>query len=104
MLVNLLVAEYWCDGELVWKRIVHASIGNEGVNGTLNAVFGQEDHMRFITKGVPKLQRAEDISVCLPPGFAQCTLSVTRDGVSKGYLISKKVAAELIAAGLPYEG
>lgn len=59
---------------------------------------------QFITKGIPKLQKAEDISVCLPPGFTQCTLSVTRDGMSKGYTISKTVAAELIAAGFPYQG
>lgn len=59
---------------------------------------------QFITEGVPKLRKAENISVCLPPGFPQCTLSVTRDGVCRGYPISKTVAAELIAAGLPYEG
>lgn len=59
---------------------------------------------QFITKGVPKLKKAEDISVCLTPGFDRCRLSVVRDGDCKMYPISKKVAAELIAAGISYQG
>jgi hypothetical protein len=59
---------------------------------------------RFITKGVPKLKKAEDVSVCLTPGFDRCYLSVIRNGDCQTYPISKKVAAELIAAGFAYQG
>lgn len=58
----------------------------------------------FITKGVPKLKKAENVSVCLPPGFNKCQLSVIRDGHVETFPISKKVAAELIAAGFAYQG
>jgi hypothetical protein len=57
-----------------------------------------------ITKGVPKLDTAEAVSVCLMPGFYRCQLSVIRNGDTKTYKISKRVAAELIAAGFPYQG
>jgi hypothetical protein len=63
---------------------------------------GIEQH--FITDGVPELPRAEDVSVCLPPGFDQCHLSVVRDGNCEMYPISEGVAAELIAVGLGYQG
>ena len=59
---------------------------------------------KYITTGVPKLSKAESVSVCLPPGVSQCKLAVVRDGNCKCFCISKKVAAELIAAGFPYEG
>jgi len=60
--------------------------------------------MTEITKGVSKLRRAEDVSVCLPPCFARCLLSVTRDGNTELWTISRRVAAELIAAGFAYQG
>lgn len=60
--------------------------------------------MVLITKGVPKLTKPEDISVCLTPGFKRCFLSIIRDGDTQMLLISKKVAAELIAAGISYQG
>lgn len=59
---------------------------------------------QFITAGVPKLKEAEDISVCLPLGFERCCLSIVRDGNCQLLPISKKVAAELIAAGFAYQG
>lgn len=59
---------------------------------------------QFITKGVPKLEKAEDVSVCLTPAFKQTCLSVVRDGHCELLLISKRVAAELIAAGFAYQG
>ncbi len=58
----------------------------------------------FITKGVPKLTKPEDICVGLTPGFKHCSLSIVRDGETRMWLISKKVAAELIAIGIPYQG
>jgi len=58
----------------------------------------------FITKGVPKLAKQEDISVCLPPGFKRCYLSVTREDVTQLLPISQMVAAELIASKIAYQG
>jgi hypothetical protein len=57
-----------------------------------------------IVKGVARLDTAESVSVCLPPGFRQCLLSVTRAGNTKLLAISRQVAAELIAAGFPFQG
>lgn len=58
----------------------------------------------FITKGVPKLTKPEDICVGLTPGFKRCCLFTIRDGETHTLLISKKVSAELIAAGISYQG
>ena len=65
----------------------------------------------YITAGVPALSKAENISVCLTPGpeggqgrFAHCKLSVVRNGDTVSHRISKSVAAELIAHGIPYQG
>jgi len=60
--------------------------------------------MQLITKGVVRLRRAEYLSVCLPPGFKRCYLSVDRDGNAKLLPISRAVAAELIAEGIAYQG
>jgi hypothetical protein len=58
----------------------------------------------YVTKGVPKLMRAEDYSVCLTSGFRRCGLAVIRNGTTQLLAISKKVAAELIAAGFAFQG
>jgi len=50
------------------------------------------------------LTPVDDLSVCLPPGFEQCQLSVIRGGETELLPISKRVAAELIAAGTGYQG
>jgi hypothetical protein len=60
--------------------------------------------MQFITKGVPKLAQPSNMSVCLPFSFKRCFLSITRDGDTKMWPISKGVAAELISSGIPYQG
>jgi len=60
----------------------------------------------FITKGVPRLPKPDSISVCLPPGFRRCLLAIGRNGETHWKLlaISRKVAAELIASGLAFQG
>jgi len=74
------------------------------VDKTLEDWEDEGVEQRFITRGVPQLSEAEDVSVCLTPGFEKCNLSVIRDGNCEMYPISKKVAAELIAAGFGYQG
>ena len=59
---------------------------------------------QFVTKGVPKLSQPWNMGVCLTPGFKQCYLSVVRNGDTQLLPISKRVAAELIASGMPYQG
>jgi len=60
----------------------------------------------FITDGVRKLKKAEDISVFIPhqSGHKRALLIVVREDSPICYPISKAVAAELIAAGIPYQG
>ena len=60
---------------------------------------------KFIIPGIPELSKAESVSVCLPSEYPddQCKLAIMRDGERKRFCISKTVAAELIAAGFPYE-
>ena len=59
---------------------------------------------KIITNGIKKLSKPEDVSVCLPPGFKRCRLSVVRDGDTELLPISKKVAEALISSGVAYQG
>ncbi len=58
----------------------------------------------YVTRGVPELEEAEHVSVCLTRGRIQPQLSVVRNGITNNYPISGLVAAELIAHGIPYQG
>ncbi len=60
--------------------------------------------MQTITKGVRQLPKSDGISVCLPPGFKRCLLSVVVDYEVRSLPISKAVAEVLIAEGFAYEG
>jgi hypothetical protein len=62
--------------------------------------------VEYVADGVRKLKKAEDISVFLPyrSGWKRAQLIVVRDGNPVCLMISNAVAAELIAAGIPYQG
>ena len=57
-----------------------------------------------ITRTVRELCKAEDVSVCLTPGFVKTVLSVTENGDIRMLPISRKVAEVLIAQGFAYQG
>lgn len=58
----------------------------------------------IITRGVRQIAKADDISVCLPPGFRRCWLSVSENADSRLLPISRAVAEVLIAWGFAYQG
>ncbi len=61
----------------------------------------QPEPKTFIATGVPRLSQSEHVSVQVPRE-GQPSLCVVRDGDIHAFPISKKVAAELIAAGFTY--
>lgn len=59
---------------------------------------------RMIAPGIRKLPRPTDTSVCLPPCFKRCQLSVVEKDRVRLLPISAAVAEILIARGMPYQG
>lgn len=57
-----------------------------------------------ITKGVRKIPKPDNVTVCLPPGFARCWLAVTYDLDITLLPITTAVAQALIANGMDYQG
>lgn len=55
----------------------------------------------FVKKNIPILDKPDHIQVCVPANDKP-RLLVVRDGMSELLTISDKVAAELIAYGLPH--
>ena len=57
----------------------------------------------FVTEGIRQLPKSS-LSIGLPPAFPRCVLIVTTtEGDVEELRISKRVAEELIATGLPYD-
>jgi len=78
-----------------------ASLEQERIRKPIRCPEPRPEPVTFISKGVPRLSKSEHIQVQVPRE-GQPSLCVVRDGDTHAFPISKKVAAELIAAGFTY--
>lgn len=58
----------------------------------------------MLTKGVRKIPKPDNVTVCLPPGFGRCWLAITYDSDITLLPITTAVAQALIADGMAYQG